>query len=92
MVERPLFEIVADVPPSVAEIIARHAPTAARMNDFCRRLFDGDLHAEYPESEAYSRSLQIGHEEAAATQSPRPSRLTAVEMQRSVPFDHIARP
>lgn len=41
-------DIPPDVPPPVAEIIARHAPAAARMNDFCWRLFDGDLHAEYP--------------------------------------------
>jgi len=41
--ERP-----AGVPAPVAEIIGRHASAAARMNDFCRRLFDGDLHAEYP--------------------------------------------
>ncbi|GIJ24194.1 serine/threonine protein phosphatase [Micromonospora lutea] len=41
-------DIPPDVPPPVAEIIARHAPTAARMNDFCWRLFDGDLHAQYP--------------------------------------------
>jgi hypothetical protein len=41
-------DIPADVPPDVAGIIARHAPAAARMNDFCWRLFDGDLHAEYP--------------------------------------------
>ena len=40
--------IPPDVPPPVAEIIAKHAPVAARMNDFCGRLFDGDLHAEYP--------------------------------------------
>jgi hypothetical protein len=32
----------------VAAIIARHAPAAARMNDFCWRLHDGDLDAEYP--------------------------------------------
>ena len=44
-------DVPPDVPPPVAEIIARHAPTAARMNDFCRRLFDGDLHAEYSGSE-----------------------------------------
>jgi hypothetical protein len=41
-------DIPADVPSPVAEIIARHAPAAARMNEFCWRLFDGDLHAEYP--------------------------------------------
>jgi hypothetical protein len=31
-------DIPRDVPPPIAEIIARHAPAAARMNDFCRRL------------------------------------------------------
>jgi len=41
-------DIPEDVPAAVAEILARHAPAAARMNDFCWRLFDGDLHAEYP--------------------------------------------
>jgi hypothetical protein len=43
-------DLPADVPLPVAEIIARHAPAAARMNDFCSRLFDGDLHAEYSDS------------------------------------------
>ncbi|MFE9750484.1 serine/threonine protein phosphatase [Saccharothrix saharensis] len=37
-----------DVPPAVAAILARHAPTAARMNDFYWRLFDGEVDAEYP--------------------------------------------
>ncbi|MEV4352394.1 serine/threonine protein phosphatase [Actinoplanes sp. NPDC049596] len=37
-----------DVPLPIREIIARHSPAAARMNDFCSRLFDGDLRAEYP--------------------------------------------
>lgn len=41
-----------DIPPGlpapVAGILARHAPAAARMNDFHQRLFDGDIHAEYP--------------------------------------------
>jgi hypothetical protein len=41
-------DIPPDVPAHVAEIIARHAPAAARMNEFCSRLFDGDLHAAYP--------------------------------------------
>jgi hypothetical protein len=41
-------DIPPDVPAAVAEILARHAPAAARMNDFCWRLFDGDIHAEYP--------------------------------------------
>jgi hypothetical protein len=40
--------IPADVPAVVATILARHAPAAARMNDFCWRLFDGDLGATYP--------------------------------------------
>jgi hypothetical protein len=37
-----------DVPPVVASILTRHAPVAARMNAFYWRLFDGDIHAEYP--------------------------------------------
>jgi hypothetical protein len=41
-------DVPRDVPTAVAKILARHAPAAARMNDFCGRLFDGDLHAEYP--------------------------------------------
>ncbi|AEV82498.1 hypothetical protein ACWT_1480 [Actinoplanes sp. SE50] len=41
-------DIPPEVPAPVAEIIARHAPAAARMNEFCRRLFDGDLRAAYP--------------------------------------------
>ncbi|MFF5076098.1 serine/threonine protein phosphatase [Actinoplanes sp. NPDC000266] len=41
-------DIPPTVPPPVAEILARHAPAAARMNAFCHRLFDGDIHAEYP--------------------------------------------
>ena len=40
-------EIPDDVPPHVARILARHAPAAARMNDFYWRLFDGDVRAEY---------------------------------------------
>lgn len=39
--------VPADVPPAVAEVLARHAPAAARMNDFCWRLVDGDLTARY---------------------------------------------
>ncbi|WP_052720236.1 phosphotransferase [Actinoplanes rectilineatus] len=38
----------AGVPEQVADIVARHAPTASRMNDFCARLYDGDLTAVYP--------------------------------------------
>lgn len=41
-------DLPPDLPPPVADIIARHAPAAARMNDFCWRLFAGDLDAEYP--------------------------------------------
>ncbi|XVV15606.1 hypothetical protein ACQP2X_15045 [Actinoplanes sp. CA-131856] len=41
-------DIPSVVPSPVAEILARHAPAAARMNAFCHRLFDGDIHAEYP--------------------------------------------
>ncbi|MFG1642213.1 serine/threonine protein phosphatase [Amycolatopsis sp. NPDC049252] len=37
-----------DVPPAVAAILARHAPAAAKMNAFYWRLFDGEIHAEYP--------------------------------------------
>lgn len=37
-----------DVPPTVAAILSRYAPTAAKMNPFYGRLFHGDLHAEYP--------------------------------------------
>lgn len=41
-------DIPQDVPAAVAEILARRAPAAARMNDLCWRLFDGEIHAEYP--------------------------------------------
>lgn len=41
-------DIPPGVPAAVAGILARHAPAAARMNDFVWRLFDGDIHAEYP--------------------------------------------
>ncbi|GAA0713869.1 hypothetical protein GCM10010199_13240 [Dactylosporangium roseum] len=41
-------DIPQGVPASVGGILARHAPAAARMNDFCWRLFDGDIHARYP--------------------------------------------
>ncbi|HUS63261.1 MAG TPA: hypothetical protein VMZ28_01920 [Kofleriaceae bacterium] len=41
-------DIPPDVPAAVADVLARHAPAAARMNDFCGRLFDGDIHAQYP--------------------------------------------
>ncbi|GAA0578141.1 hypothetical protein GCM10010172_73720 [Paractinoplanes ferrugineus] len=45
-------DLPGDVPESVAAILARHAPAAARMNDFCRRLWDGDLTAVYPAGQA----------------------------------------
>jgi hypothetical protein len=54
-VERNLYvrrcasgDIPQDVPAAIAEILARHAAAAARMNEFCCRQFDGDLHAQYP--------------------------------------------
>lgn len=37
-----------DVPPAVAAILSRHAPAAATMSAFYWKLFDGDLHVEYP--------------------------------------------
>ncbi len=41
-------DIPATVPPDVVPILRRHAPVAARMNAFYWRLFDGEVHAEYP--------------------------------------------
>lgn len=35
------------IPEVVAGILARRAPAAARMNDFCWRLVDGDIDAQY---------------------------------------------
>ncbi|WP_251151095.1 phosphotransferase [Cellulosimicrobium sp. Marseille-Q4280] len=40
-------DVPADVPAPVAGVLARHAPAAARMNDFCWRLVGGDIHAQY---------------------------------------------
>jgi len=40
-------DVPQDVPTVVAGILARHAPAAARMNDFCWRLVDGDVDARY---------------------------------------------
>jgi hypothetical protein len=40
--------IPSGVPAAVAEVLARHAPAAARMNDFVWRLFGGEVNAEYP--------------------------------------------
>ncbi|MGE2714421.1 serine/threonine protein phosphatase [Mycolicibacterium litorale] len=37
-----------DVPPTVAAILTRHAPAAAKMNAFYGKLFHGDLRAEFP--------------------------------------------
>jgi hypothetical protein len=42
-----------DVPPVAAEILARHAPAAARMNSFYWSLFGGDLDADYPAAELH---------------------------------------
>ncbi|MEU4155168.1 serine/threonine protein phosphatase [Actinoplanes sp. NPDC026670] len=52
-------DIPPEVPLSLAEIIARHAPAASRMNDFCSRLFDGDLNAEYP---GHRKAIEAGRE------------------------------
>jgi hypothetical protein len=41
-------DVPLDVPVAVAAILRRHAPAAARMNDFHWRLYDGDLHAWCP--------------------------------------------
>ena len=40
-------DIPRDVPAAVAGILARHSAAAAKMNDFCWRLVDGDIHAQY---------------------------------------------
>ena len=44
------------VAPEVAAILTRHAPAAARMNDFYWRLFDGDFDAPYPHAAAVPTS------------------------------------
>lgn len=36
-------DIPQDVPTAVATILVRHAPAAARMNDFCSRLLNGEI-------------------------------------------------
>jgi hypothetical protein len=46
--------IPPDVPAAVAGILARHAPAAARMNDFVWRLYAGDIHARYPQARTSS--------------------------------------
>lgn len=43
------------LPPAVAGILGRHAPTAARTYTFFRRLFGGDLHTTYPGSQPQAR-------------------------------------
>lgn len=40
-------DIPHDVPAVVERIVVRHAPAAAEMNDFCWRLVDGDIDAQY---------------------------------------------
>lgn len=40
-------DIPHDVPAVVERILVRHAPAAAEMNDFCWRLVDGDIDAQY---------------------------------------------
>jgi hypothetical protein len=41
--------VTNDLPPTVAAILTRHAPAAAKMNAFYGKQFHGDLHAEYPD-------------------------------------------
>jgi len=41
-------DIPPGIPTTVAAVLTRHSPAAARMNEFCSRLYDGDLEAEYP--------------------------------------------
>ena len=48
--------VPGDVAPEVAAILTRHAPAAARMNDFYWRLFDGDFDAPYPHAAAVPTS------------------------------------
>jgi hypothetical protein len=44
-------DMPADVPPTVAAILARHAPAAETMNRFYWKLFGGELDTDYPASE-----------------------------------------
>ncbi|MBB2923240.1 serine/threonine protein kinase [Cellulomonas cellasea] len=39
-------DVPPDVPATVAGVLRRHAAAAARMNDFCWRLVDGDIHLQ----------------------------------------------
>lgn len=48
IVQCAVGRIPDDVPPMIAAVLSRHAPAAAKMGAFYRRLFGGDLHAEYP--------------------------------------------
>jgi hypothetical protein len=41
-------KIPTNVSPAIAAMLTRHAPTAARMNAFYWKLFDGELSAEFP--------------------------------------------
>jgi hypothetical protein len=41
-------QVPAGVPPTIAAILTRHAPAAARLNGFYWKLFGGDFRAEYP--------------------------------------------
>lgn len=41
-------KIPTDLPPAIAATLTRHAQTAARMNAFYWKLFDGELSAEFP--------------------------------------------
>ncbi|GAB0108612.1 hypothetical protein JMUB6875_76420 [Nocardia sp. JMUB6875] len=48
VVECAAGRIPDDVPPTVAAILTRHAPVAARMNAFLWDLFADEIHTEYP--------------------------------------------
>lgn len=41
-------DVPHDVPTGTAKMLARHAPAAARMNDFLAQLYDGDIPTRYP--------------------------------------------
>ena len=75
-----------DVPATVAEILARHAPAAARMNDFCWRLFDGDIHADTLDTKAMMGAVRALEEEGAnaVVLSDVPSGATAIGMPARV--------
>lgn len=48
VIECAAGRIPGGVPPTVAAILARHAPAAARMNGFLWNLFAGEIHTQYP--------------------------------------------